>query len=138
MAQDGKTLQLTTEIVSAFVTRNAVPPDDLAGLISTVHQTLAQPDRATTAKPKRESATPAQIRRSITPTAIISFEDGRPYKLLKRHLRALGLTPEAYRAKWGLPADYPMVAAEYSSVRSTKAKELGLGTATRGRAAKRP
>jgi predicted transcriptional regulator len=72
-------------------------------------------------------ATPAQIRKSITRDALISFEDGKPYKTLKRHLTTFGLTIEQYRAKWGLPADYPTVAPSYSEARSAMAKALGLG-----------
>ena len=69
----------------------------------------------------------AEIRRSITPDALISFEDGKPHKQLKRHLATRGMTPNDYRAKWGLPTDYPMVAANSSAVRSALAKKIGLG-----------
>lgn len=72
-------------------------------------------------------ATPAQIKASITPDALVSFEDGKPYKSMKRHLTGRGLTPDAYRAKWGLPADYPMTAPSYSATRSRLAKANGLG-----------
>jgi len=77
--------------------------------------------------PEQPKLTPAQIRRSITRDALISFEDNRPYKTLRRHLAAKGLTPDAYRAKWGLPADYPMTAPSYSEARSTMAKAVGFG-----------
>jgi len=80
--------------------------------------------------------TPAQVRKSIMPEALISFEDGKPYRLLKRHLRTLGLTPEEYRAKWGLPADYPMTAPGYAAKRSEFAKAAGFGRKTRGAAVK--
>jgi predicted transcriptional regulator len=71
--------------------------------------------------------TPAQIRRSITPDALVSFEDGKSYKTLKRHLSTRGLSVEQYKAKWGLPADYPVVSPNYSAARSAMAKTLGLG-----------
>ncbi|MFX7156016.1 MucR family transcriptional regulator, partial [Acinetobacter baumannii] len=75
------------------------------------------------------------IRRSITADALVSFEDGKPYRTLRRHLTTRGLTPEAYRAKWGLPSDYPLVAASYSQQRSTLAQSLGLGRMRRRPAA---
>ncbi len=82
---------------------------------------------------EQRKATPTQIRRSIRPEALISFEDVKAYRLLKRHLRTLDLTPEQYRAKWGLPADYPMTAPDYAQKRSQFAKAIGLGSKTRGR-----
>mgnify|MGYP002381809989 CR=1 FL=1 len=88
-------------------------------------------DADETPAPRR--TTPAQVRKSITPEALISFEDGRSYKTLRRHLATHGLTPDEYREKWGLPADYPMVSANYSAARSAMAKSLGLGQ--KGRAA---
>jgi predicted transcriptional regulator len=83
-----------------------------------------------------EKMGPAQIRKSITHEALISFEDGKPYKTLKRHLTGLGLTPETYRAKWGLPGDYPLVAASYSERRSALARSIGLGYRRRDAAPK--
>jgi predicted transcriptional regulator len=90
---------------------------------------------ATTA-PAVEKLTPSQIRKSITPDALISFEDGKPYKTLRRHLTIRGLTPEAYREKWGLPRDYPMTSASYSEQRSKLALALGLGNQRKKAAAK--
>jgi predicted transcriptional regulator len=119
---------LTAEIVSAYVSKNSVRPTDLPELLSSVHTALSGLNRGgvTDAAPA-EKLTSAQIRKSITHDALISFEDGRPYKTLRRHLTIKGLTPEAYRAKWGLPRDYPMTAVGYSEVRSAMAKSLGLG-----------
>jgi predicted transcriptional regulator len=121
-------LPLTVGIVAAFVEKNRVAASELANLIRSVNQTLESLDQAgTTEAPEARKLTPAQIRKSITPDALISFEDGRPYKMLKRHLTALGMTPEQYRAKWGLPKNYPMTAADYTARRSEVAKALGLG-----------
>lgn len=119
---------LTAEIISAYVSKNSVRPVDLPELLSSVHAALSGLSQggATAAAPA-EKLTSAQIRRSITHDALISFEDGKPYKTLRRHLTIRGLTPEAYRAKWGLPRDYPMTAVGYSEVRSAMAKSLGLG-----------
>jgi predicted transcriptional regulator len=127
------TLQLTAGIVTSFVERNRIAISDLPDLIGTVHRALAaiEPGAAPEA-PELKKATPAQIRKSITPEALISFEDGKPYRMLKRHLTKLGLTPEAYRSKWGLPTTYPMTAASYAEKRSAFAKAAGLGLRTRG------
>lgn len=120
--------ELTVGLVSAYVANNSVPAAELATLIATTHAALAGlGGSATPATPAVAKATPAQIRKSITHGALISFEDGKPYKTLKRHLTVLGLDPEAYREKWGLPRDYPMVAASYSEARSALAKSAGLG-----------
>lgn len=125
-------IELTVGLVSAYVANNSVPAAELATLIATTHAALAGlGGSATPATPAVAKATPAQIRKSITHGALISFEDGKPYKTLKRHLRVLGLDPEAYREKWGLPRDYPMVAASYSEARSALAKSAGLGQQSR-------
>ena len=87
-------------------------------------------------KPEKTRATPAQIRKSVTPDALISFIDGKPYKTLRRHLTLRGLTPEQYRAKWGLAPDYPMTSASYSEQRSELARALGLGQQRRKGVAK--
>jgi predicted transcriptional regulator len=132
---DSPLTHLTREIVSAFVARNPVSISDLPELIRTVHRALGastQPEvDAEGASANRPTS--GQIRKSITPDALISFEDGKPYAMLKRHLRTRGLTPEAYRAKWGLPTDYPMVASDYAAKRSEFAKAAGLGTRTRAK-----
>lgn len=128
MADDITTM--TAEIVSAYVVENKVSSEDLSALIKSVFQSLSTVNEPA-AEPVAEGpakATNAQIRKSITPDALISFEDGRPYKTLKRHLTKQGLTVAEYKAKWGLPNDYPTTSASYSATRSAMAKSLGLGT----------
>lgn len=121
-------LYLTTEIVCAYVANTPVPLNQLSDVIRDVHAALsgltAFPPAA---EPVSEPATPAEIRKSIRPDALISFLDGKPYKTLRRHLTIHGLDPERYRARFGLPVDYPMVSASYSARRSELAKEIGLG-----------
>ena len=119
--------RMTAHLVSAYVRRNNVPVSDLATLITSAADAiigLTNSDR-TDALPDSKT-TPAQIRASITHEALISFEDGKGYKTLKRHLTACGLTPETYRAKWGLPNNYPMVAPGYSERRSAIAVSLQI------------
>ena len=119
---------LTADLVAAYVANNSVPASELPGLMAKVHASLSGLTSPASAKSdKPEPLTPAQVRKSITPEALISFEDGKPYKTLRRHLTLRGLSPEAYRAKWGLPADYPMTSASYSAQRSELARSLGLG-----------
>jgi len=128
---------LTAEIISAYVSKNSVRPADLPELLSSVHAALSGLSQggATGAAPV-EKLTSAQIRKSVTPDALISFEDGKPYKTLGRHLKTRGLTPETYREKWGLPRGFPMVAASYSEKRSAMAKSLGFGQQRRKTAPK--
>lgn len=126
---------LTAEIVSAYVSKNAVRPTDMAELIASTHAALAGLAVAPAA-PTAEKPTPAQIRKSITPDALISFIDGKPYKTLKRHLGVNGMTMDEYRQRYGLPRDYPSVAASYSEQRSALAKNLGLGQQRRKAAPK--
>ncbi|ACL61131.1 MucR family transcriptional regulator [Methylobacterium nodulans] len=126
---------LTSDIVSAYVSKNNVPSAELPTLIRSVYdalRTIGKP--ATPAADETPKATPAQIRKSITVDHLVSFIDGKPYKSLKRHLTKHGLTPEAYRAKFGLPRDYPMVAESYARQRSELARSLGLGQIRRERA----
>ena len=127
----GDLLALTTNIVSAHVANNSVALSDLPRLIREVHETLASVDSGTARE--QERPTPAvPIRRSVTPEYIICLEDGKKLKMLKRHLKtAYNMTPEEYRVRWGLPADYPMVAPNYAKQRSRLAKEIGLGTRPR-------
>lgn len=121
-------LELAVDIVAAYVSNNSVTPADLPSLISGVHAALSSLVGAPKADaPVTEKLTAAQIRKSISHEQIVSFEDGKPYKTLRRHLTLRGLTPEAYREKWGLPRDYPMTAASYSAQRSELARSLGLG-----------
>jgi predicted transcriptional regulator len=125
-------VELTSEIVSAYVTHNKVSSEDLPGVITSVHLALQGLDQEKQREP--EKPTPmVPIKRSITPDYLISLEDGRRYKSLKRHLSGRGLTPQQYREKWGLAKDYPMVAPNYAQQRSELAKALGLGQQRRKR-----
>ncbi|WCS28144.1 MucR family transcriptional regulator [Methylobacterium sp. NMS14P] len=130
-------IELTADIVAAYVSNNSVPVSEMPALLSAIHSAISGLNSPTApAEPKVDRATPGQIRKSITPDALISFEDGRPYKTLKRHLKGVGLTPDQYREKWGLPRDYPMTAPSYSEMRSALAKNNGLGNLRRNAAAK--
>jgi predicted transcriptional regulator len=127
-------IDLTADIVSAYVSHNPVPSADLPGLIADIHGALAGL-AGKAAEPPAEPPKPAvPIKRSVTPDYIICLEDGKQFKSLKRHLRTqYDMTPEEYREKWGLPADYPMVAPNYARARSELAKEMGLGQQRRKR-----
>ena len=125
------TTNLTAEIVAAYVAQNKLAPSELAALIKSVHGALAHLGEAPADVAPVDKASPAAIRRSIRPDGLVSFIDGRTYKLLKRHLTSNGLTPAEYRARFGLPADYPMTAPGYSQQRSEVAKAAGLGVKTR-------
>ncbi|GJE41303.1 MucR family transcriptional regulator [Methylobacterium soli] len=125
-------IELAVDIVSAYLANNHVAAGDLPALLMNVHAAVSGLSQAPAVSEPETKATPAQIRKSINHDALISFEDGKPYKTLRRHLTIRGLSPEAYRAKHGLPVDYPMVAASYSEQRASLAKALGLG---RGRSA---
>ncbi len=120
-------LALTAEIVAAHVGRNSVAADDLPDLIRQIYTTLAS--AAAPEPPVVERPRPAvPIRRSVTPDYIVCLEDGKKLKMLKRHLMtSYNMTPEQYRERWGLPADYPMVAPGYAAQRSALAKKIGLG-----------
>lgn len=126
-------LGLTAEIVSAHVSNNPVSISDLPNLIQEVYRTLSGMGRPQVAPvEKQQPAVP--IKKSITPEFLICLEDGKKLKMLKRHLKtAFNMTPDQYREKWGLGADYPMVAPNYSEHRSNLAKRIGLGTKPRGR-----
>ena len=128
---------LTAEVVSAYVAHNAVRAADLPELISSVHGTLQGLNVPQQAEPEKREP-PVSIRKSLTPDFLISLEDGKRYKSLKRHLTGRGLSPEQYREKWGLPRDYPMVAPNYAKQRSELAKALGLGQLRRSRAEATP
>lgn len=124
-------LALTTEIVAAHVSNNTVAVADLPALINQVYQSLSNIGQGTVAPVERPQPA-VSIKRSIHPDHIVCLEDGKKLKMLKRHLKtAYNMTPEEYRERWGLPADYPMVAPNYARQRSRLAKEIGLGT--RGR-----
>lgn len=128
-------LDLTADVVAAYVANNRLAASEVPGLITAVHEALGNAGGAVLpAEPERPSLTAAQIRKSIRPEGLVSFEDGRTYKSLKRHLTTRGLSVAGYRDKWGLPKDYPSVSPAYSAARSAIAKSLGLGQ--KGRAAK--
>ncbi len=120
---------LVADIVSAYVSNNSVPASNLPNLIATTHAAITGLDSEAAAPAVEEKPTPAvSIKKSITADYLICLEDGRKFKSLKRHLRTgYDMTPEQYRARWGLPADYPMVAPAYAEARSNLAKKMGLG-----------
>ena len=123
-------IDLTAEIVTAFVSNNSVPRGELSALIQTVHAAvtrLADGGESSVPAPVEAHAPAVSIRKSVTPDYLICLEDGKQFKSLRRHLTALGMTPHQYRQKWQLPADYPMVAANYAAQRSEMAKKIGLG-----------
>jgi len=129
-ADKAKLIELMADIVSAYVSSNYVQQAELPVLIGEVHRTLAAAVMMTSAEPagpEQRKATPQEVKRSVTADHLISFEDGKRYKTLRRHLTVRGLTPKAYFEKWGLPADYPMAAPNYSKQRSELARALGLG-----------
>lgn len=121
-------IELSADIVAAYVANNSVTPADVTGLIATVYAALAKLGSEPEA-PAAAALVPAvSIRKSVTPDAIICLEDGKSFKSLKRHLNSkYGMTPAEYRTKWGLPTDYPMVAPSYAETRSAMAKSMGLG-----------
>lgn len=119
-------LHLTAEVVAAHVSNNSVAIADISSLIGQVYESLATAAKATALPVRPEPA--VSIKKSINPDYIICLEDGRKLKMLKRHLMtAYQLTPDAYRERWGLPADYPIVAPNYAKQRSRLAKQIGLG-----------
>ncbi|MCJ2108764.1 MucR family transcriptional regulator [Methylobacterium sp. E-041] len=119
---------LTADIVAAYVSGNHVQVAELPTLIVNVHAMLSELRNGKPAEPAGpEKPTAAQIRKSVTPDALVSFLDGKPYKTLKRHLNGNGLSFEEYRTRYGLPADYPSTSANYSATRSALARSLGLG-----------
>jgi predicted transcriptional regulator len=120
-------VELTADLVSAYVAHNAIQKNDIPALIASIHASLTALGAPKPA-PEPEKPVPAvPIKKSITQDYLISLEDGRRYKSLKRHLSGRGLTPEQYREKWGLASDYPMVAPSYAKQRSDLAKSMGLG-----------
>ena len=128
----GDLLALTTEIVAAHVANNSVAVADLPNLIHEVYRTLSSVGSVVPVPERPQPAVP--VKKSVTPDYIICLEDGKKLKMLKRHLKtAYDMTPEDYRERWGLPADYPMVAPNYAQHRSTLAKKIGLGTKPRKR-----
>ena len=118
-------VELAADVIAAYVSKNSISSSDLPSLIASVHAALTG---LSAPAPEPEKPVPAvPIKKSVTPDYLISLEDGKRYKSLKRHLAGRSLTPTEYRTKWGLPQDYPMVAANYSAQRSELAKSMGLG-----------
>jgi predicted transcriptional regulator len=122
-------IELTAEVVAAFIANNPLPKGELLSLIEAVHTAIvrmaAGPESVPLQLEVKTSAVP--IRRSVTPDFLICLDDGKRFKSLRRHLSGLGMTPEQYREKWNLPYDYPMVAPNYAAQRSALAKQIGLG-----------
>ena len=127
-AEQGDILRMTAEVVAAYVGNNSLSATQLPEVINTVYGTFNRVNGATTLADGQPQKAAIPVRRSITPDYIVCLEDGKRLKMLKRHLRTVyGLSPDEYRAKWGLPTDYPMVAPNYSKQRSAFAKKIGLG-----------
>ena len=122
-------IELAAEMVAAFVSNNPLPKSELPALIHALHATMSRlAGEPSSAPPQIEPKAPAvPIRKSITPEFVICLEDGKRFKSMRRHLAGLGMTPDQYREKWNLPADYPMVAPNYAAQRSAMAKKIGLG-----------
>lgn len=128
MEDKSELLEMTADIVSAYVSNNTLPADGVPALIASIHATLSSVSTGVveTVAEVKDPAVP--VRKSITPDFLICLEDGRKFKSLKRHLRTkYNMSPEEYRAKWGLAKDYPMVAPNYAKARSELAKSMGLG-----------
>ena len=118
---DTVSLEVISKIVSAYVSNNTLPASELPDLIRYVHEGLVKPGEV-----RSEPAVP--VKKSLRPDYIICLDDGKKFKMLKRHLRTVyNMSPDEYRQKWGLPSDYPMVAPKYAEVRSELAKKIGLG-----------
>jgi predicted transcriptional regulator len=132
---NGSYIELTAEIVSAYVSNNTVPAGEIPSLINQVYAALSRVSGKPGDVPAEPLKPAVSVKKSITPEHIVCLEDGKKFKSLKRHLRTqYNMTPEQYRDKWGLGADYPMVAPNYAAARSQLAKQMGLGQQRRRRA----
>ena len=121
-------VELTARIVSAYVSNNAIVASDLPHLISETHAALSRATGNSAPLEREEQKPKVPVKKSVMPDHIVCLEDGKKFKSLKRHLRTqYNMTPEQYREKWGLSADYPMVAPSYAAARSQLAKQMGLG-----------
>ncbi|MDE2228235.1 MAG: MucR family transcriptional regulator [Alphaproteobacteria bacterium] len=121
-------LRMTAQMVAAYLRKNSVPTGQITEVINSIYSSLRAIDGRANAPTAAELKPAVPIKKSVTPEYVICLEDGRKLKMLKRHLRTeYNMTPEQYRQKWGLPADYPMVAPNYAKQRSAFAKEIGLG-----------
>ncbi len=137
-AGDTAYIELTANIVSAYVSNNTVPSAEIPNLISQIHSALKRISGGQAAPPLEPSKPAVPVKRSVTPDYIVCLEDGLKFKSLKRHLRTrYKMTPDQYREKWNLPPDYPMVAANYAAARSQLAKQMGLGQQRRRRRGER-
>lgn len=126
--ENNELVEFTTQIVSAYVSNNAVVAGDLPSLIGEVHSALSRASSNLAQTPKEELKPAVAVKKSLTPDYIICLEDGKKFKSLKRHLRThYNMSPEEYREKWGLEPNYPMVAPNYAEARSSLAKKMGLG-----------
>lgn len=131
---DSTYIELTAQIVSAYLGNNPVPSAEIANLISQVHAALKRVSVGQMAAAAEPVKPAVPVKRSLNPDYIVCLEDGKKFKSLKRHLSTrYHMTPEQYREKWGLPADYPMVAPSYAAARSQLAKQMGLGQQRRRR-----
>jgi predicted transcriptional regulator len=127
-------IELTASIVSAYVSNNSVPTAEIPALIGQVHSALKRVSGGQVVSPAEPLKPAVPVKRSITAEYLVCLEDGKKFKSLKRHLRTqYSMTPDQYREKWGLPADYPMVAPNYAAARSQLAKQMGLGQQRRRR-----
>jgi predicted transcriptional regulator len=128
MEEKSELIEMTADIVSAYVGNNSVATSDLPALIQSIYRALTNVSGSAEPEPAAPKEPAVPVRRSITPDYLVCLEDGRKFKSLKRHLRTkYNMSPEEYRAKWGLPKDYPMVAPNYAKARSELAKQMGLG-----------
>jgi|SRR5579859_4500813 len=128
----GEVLRMVTDVIASYLKKNPVAASELPNVIATVYSAFTAPQAVPT-EPVIERPEPAvPIKRSVTPDYIVCLEDGKQLKMLKRHLAtSYNLTPDEYRARWGLPPDYPMVAPNYATQRSALAKQIGLGSRAR-------
>lgn len=127
-------IELTADIVSAYVSNNSISAGDIPSLINQIHSALLRVSGGQSDTPIEPLKPAVSVKKSITPEYIVCLEDGKKFKSLKRHLRTqYNMTPEQYRDKWGLPPDYPMVAPNYAAARSQLAKQMGLGQQRRRR-----
>jgi predicted transcriptional regulator len=127
-------IEMTTRVVASYVGHNTVSSDALSDLIRSVHRSLAGLNQAEAERPAEKPKAAVTVAKSVTDEYIICLEDGKRLKMLKRYLRSnFGLSPDEYRKRWNLPADYPMVAPNYAKRRSDFAKQIGLGRGVRGR-----
>lgn len=130
--QGGETLRMTTDIVASFVTNNKITPEQLTDLIRSVHKTVGALSQGEDDKNLEKPKPAIPISKSVNNDYIVCLEDGKKLKMLKRYLRSTyNMSPEEYRKRWGLPADYPMVAPSYAARRSEFAKRIGLGRGVR-------